>query len=471
MPGLDHDLTAASLPARLFWIPLLALDLILLVFLAEAHTMAGLLVLAGAALLLIGHPPAALALGAAGMPLFQPLNRATGELRWSFLLGLAILSAPALPLAWSALWSGAAARRVRDALASPVLLSALALGLVLFLGLQWTPSPLYGSDKAQLYLLVNLVLLMAALVYLRRDRPGVPRAAPLFLRAIVWLQIGIALAAVWNYETHFYMWWGRLKTLGMNPIWTARHAGLGILCLVGLVSMKRARWVTAVPALLLLGWVFTMAASRGPTLALAVALGFWAFHAPLGEWESGRRPVGRRQVGRRLARAAPAILVLVLAALPGLLRQGETASRELSNQVRLRLLEAAREALGGVSFFGLGTGGFTHLLGLPDQRFYPHNIFVEVLLENGVLGAAFLILFFVLVYRGWRRWGAELQAAGEVGPEQALWRVSGAVFVYAVLNAQFSGDIWVNEWIWLWAGAIAAWAPRGRGRRGSPAPL
>lgn len=464
MPALDRDLAAASLPARLFWIPLLALDLILLVFLAEAHTMAGLLVLAGAALLLIVHPPAALALGAAGMPLFQPLNRATGELRWSFLLGLAILCAPALPLVWSALWSGAAARRVREAVASPVLLAALALGLVLFLGVQWTPSPLYGADKAQLYLLVNLVLLPAALVYLHRDRPGVPRSAPLFLRAIVWLQIGIALAAVWNYETHFYMWWGRLKTLGMNPIWTARHAGLGILCLVGLVSMKRSRWVTALPALLLLGWVFVMAASRGPTLALAVALGFWAFHAPLADQAAGR------QVGRRLARAAPAILVLVLAALPGLLRQGETAGRELSNQVRLRLLEVAREALGGVSLLGLGTGGFTHLLGLPDQRFYPHNIFVEVLLENGVLGAAVLILFFVLVYRGWRRWGAELHAAGDVGPEQALWRVSGAVFVYAVLNAQFSGDIWVNEWIWLWAGAIAAWSPRGGGRPGFPSP-
>lgn len=450
------------LPGRLFWIPLLVIDLALLLALAEAHRIAGAILLGAAAVVLALHPAAALALGATGLPLFQPLSRVTGDLRWSFFLGLLILFLPALPLAWNALWSGTHLRRIRAALTSRLWLLTVLLGILLYAGLLWTPSPVYGGDKAQLYLLVNLVLAGLALVYLRRDRPGLPRPATLFLAAIALLQILIAVAAVWNYNTHVYMWWGRLKTLGLNPIWTARHAGLGILCLLALTSMRRCSWIAALPAIALLGWVFVMAASRGPTLALALALGFFAFLAP-----ERMAPEGRAV--RRLVRALPGVLVLFLAALPGLLRQSDTAGRELSNEVRLRLLEAARDALSGISLLGLGTGGFPHLLGLPDQRFYPHNVFLEVLLENGLLGLALFAGFLLVVYREWRRWGRVLERSGETGPEQALWRACGAIFVYAVLNAQFSGDLWVNEWIWLWGGVICAWAPE-RMSLESPAP-
>ena len=90
---------------------------------------------------------------------------------------------------------------------------------------------------------------------------------------------------------------------------------------------------------------------------------------------------------------------------------------------------------------------------------YPHNIVLEVGSELGVLGllalAAFVISVFVRLLR--------LVAAGG---ENAGW--SGLVltlFVFSLVNAQFSGDIPYNSGLWLWGGIASGLA--GAARAGS----
>jgi O-antigen ligase len=45
-------------------------------------------------------------------------------------------------------------------------------------------------------------------------------------------------------------------------------------------------------------------------------------------------------------------------------------------------------------FFGLGAGGYSSLFIWRDFRWYPHNIFVEILAELGIVGFSLLVLFF-----------------------------------------------------------------------------
>jgi hypothetical protein len=467
LPDASSASPGRALPAHLFWIPILLLDALLLILLPRAAGVA--LAAAGLAAFvwIVRRAPISLALAAAGMPLVFPLGAASGDDRTTFVALILFALLPGMILAWNRLWGSRDGPELRPALNDPLSWLVAALGAWLVCGLTWTAGPLYGAFKTQMYLGVNLLLFAGAAVYLgwgreERGAPGaeprgglVPAAAPRFLRALLWLQLAIALTAVWNWFSQYYVFRdNRLVTLGMNPIWTARHAGLGIVIILGLRAMGRMRLVVMIPALVLLVWVFLRTGSRGPLVAIAVTLCYWAITAT-----RARRSPGLTRgmwIGAAVAVFGAIVMVQRTAGL-------FAAGRRVSNLVRARLLEVSIDALSSVSLRGLGTGGFPSLFRLPDDRYYPHNIFLEVLLENGLIGLALLLGFLALVFWRWRRWGRRLRARPEVpvaAEAVALHRVVGAVLIYALANAQFSGDIWVNEWVWVTAGMIVAWAPR-----------
>jgi O-antigen ligase len=117
---------------------------------------------------------------------------------------------------------------------------------------------------------------------------------------------------------------------------------------------------------------------------------------------------------------------------------------DVSGATRMKFVEVAGSALSSALGWGLGTGGFSDLLSKGDYRFYPHNLFAEVGIENGLPG---LLALFGFLGSGMAR---ALRAARD---PYVLAAFLG--FLYAFLNAQFSGDLMANEWIWLFAGLIA----------------
>lgn len=439
-------------PARVFWPAVLVFDLALLLLLPRAPWVLLGLAAAATALVLVQRGAAALAFVLAGLPLLQGIEDVTRDPRPAFFIGLGLLIAAVLLRLWHGIWEP---RRLHAVLSLPrrtVWLFGTGLGLLMLLGLTRTPAPIYGGDKTQLYWMSNLALLTASILLLAREpgETGPPREARLFLRVLLGIEIGLALGAVWNFFTQFYPFHDRLTAWGLNPIWVARHAGLGILVALVLAALRllRRRWLWFL--LPLFGWVFVEAGSRGPALALAAALVLWFLSAPLSTSARRRRLLGVGLVGL-------ALLALLAIELTG---REHATGQQLSNQVRLWLLRAAREALSGISLFGVGTGGFSALLGLPDARWYPHNLLLEVLLENGLLGLALVLGLIGATYAGWRRWGRVLRGRAGGGDEATLRRGVGALFLFAVLCAQFSGDIWVNEWVWAFAGVVSAWVPR-----------
>jgi hypothetical protein len=466
-PDASSAIPGRALPARLFWIPILVLDALLLALLPWAAGVALALAASAALVWMVRRAPVSLALAAAGMPLLFPVGLALGDDRTTFVALTLFVLLPGMALGWGRLWDSRGGPSLRPVLHDPVSWLVAALGAWLVFGLAWTPGPWYGAFKTQMYLGVNLLLYAGAAVYLGRGReengaPGaehgrgsIPAAAPRFLRALFWLQVAIALTALWNWFAQYYVFRDdRLRTLGMNPIWTARHAGLGIVVVLGLHAMGRLRLVVSVPALALLGWVLLRTGSRGPLVAMALTLGYWALTAT-----RARRSPGLTRalwVGAGMAVFGAAVMVQRTAGL-------FAAGRRVSNFVRTRLLEVSFDALSGVSLCGLGTGGFPSLFRLPDDRYYPHSIFLEVLLESGLIGLLLFLGFLAVVFARWRRWRRYLRARPDspaASESMALHRTVGAIFLFALANAQFSGDIWVNEWVWVAAGMIVAWAPR-----------
>jgi O-antigen ligase len=108
---------------------------------------------------------------------------------------------------------------------------------------------------------------------------------------------------------------------------------------------------------------------------------------------------------------------------------------------------------------GVGTGSFAALS--PDQD-YPHNIALETLLEQGVVGFLALVIFLVVTFRkSWR-------LARLPGDEGTVGSLVFALAVFAVTAAMFSGDIAANGSVFLWAGVVAGMVARARA---TPAPV
>ncbi len=97
---------------------------------------------------------------------------------------------------------------------------------------------------------------------------------------------------------------------------------------------------------------------------------------------------------------------------------------------------------------GLGTGGFAaQTAAISDGVQYPHNLFLEVASELGIVGLAALVaaLGAVVARLGvlWR------STAGE---DRLLATILIALFLTAVTNACISEAIYGNGEVWLWGG-------------------
>jgi O-antigen ligase len=100
-------------------------------------------------------------------------------------------------------------------------------------------------------------------------------------------------------------------------------------------------------------------------------------------------------------------------------------------------------------FVGLGVGGFSSLFIWGDWRWYPHNLFFEIIAELGLIGLiimiSFLTKFYQLINKGIQQ--------GSFTDHSALW-VAGTVVMF--IAAQFSGDFNDNRILWMLIGVSIA---------------
>ncbi|MHB1570619.1 MAG: O-antigen ligase family protein, partial [Solirubrobacteraceae bacterium] len=127
----------------------------------------------------------------------------------------------------------------------------------------------------------------------------------------------------------------------------------------------------------------------------------------------------------------------------------------LSSNGRSTLWNLALNAFSSHIWLGIGTGGYAALATLP----YPHDVFLEMAAELGVIG---LIVVSLLLWSMAARLRASWRAADPA--DRLVVALVTALFTSAFLNALVSGQVADNAEVWLWGGvavgmSVAAKSP------------
>jgi O-antigen ligase len=354
----------------------------------------------------------------------------------------------ALAMIWALL--GGEARLPIRLLGTGSILFSFLLGLDLLGQLQSSQAVSYGSTKLQLFVLQNLVLLLAGVLIAQRREHLQKFLTITFLIAgasatlLLWrLAQGQAQAL---FDSRFTI------SADENPIQLGRESAEGLIIvtyilLAGARVSLRAAATVLIPVLVI---SLLAAGSRGPVLGALV--GMLTLFAMV---------VGNRMARRRLLLVAVGgVFAAILAAQ---LVPGQSIGRSfsflsgsgsgLTSNGRFELWSEAWRLFADNPLFGIGTGSFFAVDGLNR---YPHNLLLEVGAELGIIGIALLLGFLASSWLALMRARRQLDSAGRF--EAA---VVAALFVAAIVNAMFSGDIQTNGEIWLVAGLAVGLGLRG----------
>jgi O-antigen ligase len=332
-------------------------------------------------------------------------------------------------------------------LLNPILVGSIFLGIWLAVGLIYTPDRTYGDFKTQRYFLENVFMILPAVVFYKSTW-RVER----FLKYVLFLGWLLCFYSV------FWILTGNLGNERLAPgsyqvIPFGRILALTILAAVALHYLKRQKGVYKPTHLLYLLLAFPLliaAVTRGALLSLLVAI----FVLMLIQGD-------RRYILTRIRRFAfifgllVLFLFLVVPLLPDFARVRLVPGSDGWGSFGLRQMQLERTT----SLFlqsplvGQGTGGFR--AGDETAFIYPHNIFAELLSENGIIGFG---LFTVILFVGF---GSAIRVLRkrprpDYGLSAAEWRYHKScmsiMLAFSLLyfgNAQTSFDLPGNAGLWF----------------------
>jgi len=281
------------------------------------------------------------------------------------------------------------------------------MGVILLVGLTYTGAMKYGSQKTVEYFTFGMAPMLVALVFIR-DHDGIRR---LLLSLLVVASSIVVLTSI-----HSLVVRGTLETTLM---FGGGEEYFGGMELGGHGALSSA---VVVMVSVLLGFAASRTETRYkvfPILILPIAC-FYALHA--GTRSNMIASVFVLTVGYFLAykgkRSVLVVAFLVLLIFAGILLY--TAEKDVRERAFFKSwfdpeskhgtgyarIEALRRIPGfflSAPVIGHGTGAWPRLTSGGDYYDYPHNMFAEVLVENGLVGlAVLLILWFILSRRLWR---------------------------------------------------------------------
>lgn len=254
-----------------------------------------------------------------------------------------------------------------------------------------------------------------------------------------------------------------------NPAHIGKGQVMGLAILLLVYTPIHNRWLKAfvlfacIPALAV-GLV--SAEARGPLFSLLFVL-ILSFFV-----ESFRSPVITR---KQMAFVGAALVGAVMLLSTFWFYGAEAAKFQYKATEIVSLLENSNEAKGTAverlvyyraavelwterPLLGWGLGGWSMAYWHMDVREYPHNLFLETLVEQGLVGLAALMLF---LYSTFGHWRAHQMQIGSSLP----CLLPG--FVYLISIAMSSGDLDDDRFIWFWCGLMLAGctlAARAQGR-------
>ncbi len=342
------------------------------------------------------------------------------------------------------------------------LLPALILfSFSLFIGVIYTSASSYGVDKAASFFVFNILLFISTILYIK-DHGDIKRILTIvvfgtFVFAMIMFYQGLQSFLGGDLSDMII----RMTILGANPIASARIFSVAfVIVLVGAYFAKSNReklFLYVLSGYFLVALIVTN--TRGPLVStLAAVFVFALFLSDM------KLKTIAFYVGGFILVMFSALLILpdfVTVRYEVLLQadalQQATGSAELDT-IGARLMMWSMAFSGSVDslwsfLFGHGTGSFASLFHFSDFRWYPHNIFAEVLYEVGIIGLVILIIHFGQISRITRNIWSETKWNDEYKTIVAILIVSA---VAAFVAALVSGDINDNRYLWFHFGLIIA---------------
>lgn len=327
------------------------------------------------------------------------------------------------------------------------------LGLLFFAGgliagMGWTHGPNYGLTKVikTAGVVVPSVLVLLALVHRRKS------LFPALLA--VWV-VGLGLNSLGLLSMPQSLdHTGRLTSLGSGPNVFSRTVGVSLLLTImfalyfiqkrSRASLDRGVLFVSVLAFLWLLPGFFLAQSRGPVLALAVAMAVVVLISLIGSWRAMIAGMGLMTMGAMVGD-------YILANFVSHSRFDFNRSTNFTSiDERQQMLAGTWDLVMANPVLGVGTGGWPVVMFGIDKRAYPHNFFAEIGAELGLLVVFAVAVLFV----GVGAYAFFTWATGAGAPSRFALLVTMALFIYFLVNVQISGDIIDNRLIWLFLGLM-----------------
>ncbi len=323
------------------------------------------------------------------------------------------------------------------------------LGFIwLVFGVLYSDSTAFGSIKALRYLSFNATLFVIPLIIRWTQSTFISFLKSLAAIGAVagWLSIIFIVYNGLNLSERVYL------VQEVNVIWISRAMGISIIATLGLIFLKQKDHITLFLLLSLPGLLSSMliSGSRGPILALVIGLATIAIFMT----KRKKSTITYLIVGFGLFMTVGMMALYLSSSSIRLLTDPTKLDSDMSALHRVIAWLKSIELIRNNIIIGIGTGGFQSVGNqlfpwLPRNSYaYPHNIFLEIFAENGLLGL--LILFFPIFKITF--WESQLNKLDDF-KNQAI--VLG-LLVFALINAQVGGDLTMNEGIWYSVGILAA---------------
>ena len=327
--------------------------------------------------------------------------------------------------------------------ARPVITLWVVLALMVLIGVVYAQDQDLAIDRALNWAFLVFIPVMAGALRVGADATSV--------RHLLWTFLGLGMVVTFLGISQL-SGEQRLEVLGTDTIAVARAALLvPIMALFFILprggTLTRYVTIVSIPAALI---VAVASGSRGPLLAFLIVFAVWALQRRPG-FRSGTHGGGRAIAG--VAIASVVILWATAASLPdealrrferlgefaqSVLAGEDAAAQDSSAGARVTLFRGAWAMFEDNPVAGSGTAGFEagsqYYVGVREAAEYPHNALLQFAAEYGIVG---VVIFAIFV-------AAALVRRLPAGPPMAI----RALYLYFLLNAMVSGNIFEDRTLW-----------------------
>ena len=335
----------------------------------------------------------------------------------------------------------------------------LIFGLLLGVSYFHTPSPEYGLRKILRFNTFAVTMFITPLLIIKT--PDDSRKLLSYFYFLLIIIVGIMLFQFvyflrWGDFAIVLAYWNRISIPGANPIQVSRYLAIGAaMMIVLLIRNKPSNSIHYFIILSVILLSIILSGSRGPLISIIIGSILYAF---LFERKRSTRIIGYGMV-------ALATITILLLFLPESLtqrffevsqgsviitQQGVKRVSTIASRFEFWSMSFQTWISSITNFFaGLGSGGFSSLFIWKDWRWYPHNLFFEIMVELGLVG---LIIGMTFIAKSYQSINKSL-ILGSLTDHSALW-VAGTIVMF--IAAQFSGDVNDNRILWMFIGISIA---------------